>query len=322
MRTALLLVVPLAAGCPFTHDGFFIDDVAFDTAGLAACSTLAAPAWPDRNALDVSVFVAPEARFSATMAQMAGVTVTLTDRDGAETPGVVELTESSSGVLVGFVPTEPLTPSWDYQLVALAPNLSDGSGCEASTHVGFRTGAAHAQPASTPLGSWWLSGDDRTNAAAAILGRLFPLIGDGYGLAPRITIEGGPVLALGTVQRSFGLPDNPGDGVDRLVARWGEDGLHVVDGVWEIDDPAGAVLVTGLEVDARLATDGRSLADVRLRGHFDLRAWSPEALGAACDLADTYGLPCQACDGAGEVACLDLDARAMAGAAWTPPAAR
>jgi hypothetical protein len=67
------------------------------------------------------------------------------------------------------------------------------------------------------LGSWWLSGDDRTNAAAAILGRLFPLIGDGYGLAPRITIEGGPVLALGTVQRSFGLPDNPGDGVDRLL---------------------------------------------------------------------------------------------------------
>lgn len=322
MRTALLLLLPLG-GCPvFLVDDVFFDDVAFETGGFVSCSALVAPAWPDRNMTDVSVFVAPEVRFSATMAQMAGVTVTLTDVLGEEAPGRVELTESSSGVVVSFIPTEPLVPSQNYQLVALAPNLSDGADCEASAWVDFRTRALVAQPAAVPLGSWWLAGDDRTNAAAAILGRLFPQIGDGYGLAPRLTIEGGPVLALGTVQRSFGLPGNPDDSLDRLAARWDEDGLHVVDGDWEIDDPAGAVLVTGLAVDARLAADGLALTDIRLRGHFDLRAWSSEAIAAACSLADTYGRPCSACDGVQDVACLDLDARGMSAAAWTPPAAR
>lgn len=320
MRNALLLLLPLAGGCPFGDR--FMDGVAFDTAGVSSCSALAAAAWPDRATTGVSVDVAPEVRFDGSLAEMSGLSAVLSTREGSEIGLLPELWESSSGVLVTLVPERRLLPLTDYVLQAEAPSLNDESGCIPAVYLEFRTESLAAQPSRPPMGTWWLAGDDRTNASAAIFGRLFAQMGDGYGLAPRLTVEGGPALALGTIQRSFGLPNNPDDPLDRLAAIWDEEGLHVVGGTWVIDDPEGGVRVTGLQLDARLAEDGVSLRDVHLRGVFDLRGRSPEAIAEACALGDTYGRPCLPCDDGGEVACLSLDARGMSAAAWTPPAAR
>lgn len=322
MRTALLLLLPLVGGCPFVIDDVFIDDVAFETGGPSSCGSQGAPGWPERDTAGVPLDVVPEVHIDGTLPQMAGMSGVLMTEQGFVVGVRPELTASSQGVLIAFTPESRLTPLTDYTLVVRAPNLVDEVGCSAQVRFGFRTGVEVPQPSAPPLGSWWLTGDDRANAAAAIFGRLFPRMGEGYGLAPQINITAGPAVSLGTIRRSFGLPPNPADAPDALSARWDDDGLHVVDGTWVIDDAQGEVRVTGLQLDARVAEDGASLGDVHLRGVFDLRAWSPEAIAEACALGDTYGRPCLPCDDGGEVACLALDARGMSAAAWIPPAAR
>ena len=311
-------------GCP--GGGFIIDDFV-DTAFFGdtdkeppfGCFRALEVGYPTGDATGVHRGVAPEVRVAN---EVGAVTLRLR-RDGEPQRGSNIAWRGSTTRLLAFLPREPLATSGSYTLEASTEDtevlLAGGSIplCQSEITIAFQTAAEGASALTS--GSWWLAGEEESGAHAAVLHRLLPLLGDGYGLAPTLQITAqGPDSAeirLGTVSRAFGLPDNEADPPDVLVGTWADRRLTATAEQVQIEDPVAPLVIRGLQLEVEQDGGGR-LVGVRMAGEVDLSAWPADMLARACATADDRSIGCVRCEGAedGE-RCLNLDARGMVGTA-------
>ncbi len=307
MRRALAMIGLAACnGGRFTEP--FFDTFAFrDTAqpGRSACHDLILAEWPTLDAIGVDLAATPEVRVRD---DVEGISMALQPYGVGSVDGVPVVRRSNGWRLFSFLPDLPLAPQVSYVLMVGGATDECGPGLA----VPFTTrGAASTTP---PVGAWWLDGSAPSGVSADILHRLFPRMGDGYGLAPRLEIDAAGVeVRVGTVSRAPGIPDNPADAVDVVPLTWANAAFTSAAFDWAVEDAAAPLWVRGAVLRGAGDAAGAGLVGVRLSGTVDLRGW-PEAMrDEACGMADEQGIACQDC-GDGAPFCLSLDARGMTGA--------
>lgn len=307
---AALLSVVLLSGCPFGKKGFpffeGIDSGSFDEADAVGLT----PVWPASDGDAVPITVVPELR----VPMPAEVFSFELRAGGASVPLTVYATDLGDDALIRLAPTEPLPPSEECVVIARSEETGpDG------VRVPFVTLPFPRQPEAPPAGQWWLPGDRPTNTAAGVLTRLLSPMGGGSGLALQVGLSPadlGVGLHLGTVLRTIGLPTNDVDPDDTLEATWGPAGFTASAPALTIDDPSGALVLHDLRISGWLDAAGVGLETVDIAATADLRAWTDDAHGEACQMARDHGRPCARCDTQdARASCLSLDARGLSGVA-------
>ena len=297
-------------------DTFFVDGDPPDPG--FRCVDGAVPDYPADGAIGVHPGVAPSA---LVLDGVEGVGVSL--RRGLSVIETTTLVSRGSGYrLFELRPAVDVLIPGDYHLIVDMDDRwmpTDGGTVELCSNGASFAFSVAARPewGGAPFsGSWWLPGADATGAHAEVLQRILPRMGSGYGLALAFSAtpgEGDAVrLALSTVSRTPGLPDNADDPPDTLDAVWADGWLTARADHVELGDPVTPVGVDNLVVALGRELDHGGLVGVRVAGRLDLSRWPADRREAACAQADERSLGCAPCAD-GTPACITLDARGMSG---------